>query len=285
MRLAAEGAGASSDTTSRSSCRSTGRRGSGSRTTACRASDHADGARSLGANWAAEATFLRTTLPGTDIPLILVANDYFFDREQIYSPRLDGYDDFMRALRLFLPRRHPRLRAARHRAGHRALPRLAHRAAAGLSALGPARQRAVPRRALGLHDPQPQLPGRRLAPRRSRSLGLHSRYWAPDALEHFGDVNLMKGGIIFADQVTTVSPNYAREIRTPTHGAGLDGVLRASPSRSTASSTASTSRSGIRPPIRISRRNFDAGHARTARAVRSARCCTRPSCSTSRRRR
>src|SRR4051794_21557613 len=30
-------------------------------------------------NWAAEASFLRTTLPGTDIPLILVANDYYFD--------------------------------------------------------------------------------------------------------------------------------------------------------------------------------------------------------------
>ena len=36
----------------------------------------------------------------------------------------------------------------------------------------------------------------------------------------------MKGGIIFADQVTTVSPTYAREIQTHEHGAGLDGVLR-----------------------------------------------------------
>jgi starch synthase len=37
----------------------------------------------------------------------------------------------------------------------------------------------------------------------------------------------MKGGILFADQVTTVSPTYAREVQTPEHGAGLDGVLRA----------------------------------------------------------
>ena len=35
------------------------------------------------------------------------------------------------------------------------------------------------------------------------------------------------GGILFADQVTTVSPTYAKEVRTPAHGAGLDGVLRA----------------------------------------------------------
>src|SRR5262245_42113826 len=36
----------------------------------------------------------------------------------------------------------------------------------------------------------------------------------------------MKGAIVTADQVTTVSPNYAREIQTPVRGAGLDGVLR-----------------------------------------------------------
>src|SRR5438874_11185357 len=45
------------------------------------------------ANWAAEAAVLRATLPDTDIPLYLVANEYFFNREQIYSPRLDGYED------------------------------------------------------------------------------------------------------------------------------------------------------------------------------------------------
>ena len=39
-------------------------------------------------------------------------------------------------------------------------------------------------------------------------------------------VNLLKGGIIFADYVTTVSPTYAREILTPEFGFGLEGVLR-----------------------------------------------------------
>jgi starch synthase len=56
--------------------------------------------------------------------------------------------------------------------------------------------------------------------------GLHARYWAPDGIEHFNTLNPMKGGIIYADQVTTVSPTYANEIRTSAHGAGLDGVLR-----------------------------------------------------------
>lgn len=48
-----------------------------------------------------------------------------------------------------------------------------------------------------------------------------------DRLEHFGALNLLKGGIIYGDFVTAVSPNYMREIRTPEFGFGLDGVVRA----------------------------------------------------------
>ncbi|RTH21998.1 glycogen synthase [Thermus scotoductus] len=47
-----------------------------------------------------------------------------------------------------------------------------------------------------------------------------------EALEFYGQVNLMKGGIVFARAVTTVSPSYAEEIQTPEFGMGLDGVLR-----------------------------------------------------------
>ena len=47
-----------------------------------------------------------------------------------------------------------------------------------------------------------------------------------DGLEYYGQVNLMKGGILFADRVTTVSPRYAREIQTPEFGCGLEGVVQ-----------------------------------------------------------
>lgn len=47
-----------------------------------------------------------------------------------------------------------------------------------------------------------------------------------DCLEFYGMVNFLKGGIFNADFVTTVSPNYAKEILTPEYGFGLDGVLR-----------------------------------------------------------
>ena len=177
-------------------------------------------------NWAAEASFLRMALPGSDIPLILVANDYYFDRPQIYAPRGDGFDDYLERFSFFsraviegcvalgiapdilhahdwhtalLPiYLHSGLRGHEHFRDTRSvytIHNLNYQGNAGAEAFG--------------------------------VTGLHMRYWAPDALEHYGQLNPMKGGIIFADQVTTVSPNYAREIQTPPLGAGLDGVLRA----------------------------------------------------------
>src|SRR5579871_2134338 len=49
----------------------------------------------------------------------------------------------------------------------------------------------------------------------------------PDGMEFFGKISYLKGGIAFADALTTVSPTYAREIQTPEFGFGLDGALRA----------------------------------------------------------
>jgi starch synthase len=56
-------------------------------------------------------------------------------------------------------------------------------------------------------------------------LALPPDVWHPEWLEHFGAVNLLKGGILSADLVTTVSRTYAVEIRTPGGGMGLDGPL------------------------------------------------------------
>ncbi len=51
--------------------------------------------------------------------------------------------------------------------------------------------------------------------------------YRPDGLEFFGQISYIKGGISFADALSTVSPTYAREIQTPEFGFGLDGALRA----------------------------------------------------------
>lgn len=59
-----------------------------------------------------------------------------------------------------------------------------------------------------------------------RESGLPEHLFSHDFLEFYGDLNCLKAGIIFADRLVTVSPNYAREILTPEKGFGLDGLLR-----------------------------------------------------------
>jgi starch synthase len=56
-------------------------------------------------------------------------------------------------------------------------------------------------------------------------IGLPREVLEPDAMESWGKLSLLKGGIVFADAITTVSPTYAREILTPEHGCGLEGLL------------------------------------------------------------
>ena len=56
-------------------------------------------------------------------------------------------------------------------------------------------------------------------------LGVDSRWYTPGCIEHYGCVNFLKAGCVFADKVNTVSPSYAREILTPQFGEGLQDVL------------------------------------------------------------
>ncbi|MDR3699213.1 MAG: glycogen synthase GlgA [Candidatus Sulfopaludibacter sp.] len=57
-------------------------------------------------------------------------------------------------------------------------------------------------------------------------VALPASVYRPDGMEFFGHVSYVKGGISFADWLSTVSPTYAREIQTPEFGFGLDGALR-----------------------------------------------------------
>lgn len=50
--------------------------------------------------------------------------------------------------------------------------------------------------------------------------------FTPGALEYWGNVSFLKGGINFSDMITTVSRKYASEILTPDYGFGFDGILR-----------------------------------------------------------
>jgi len=66
-------------------------------------------------------------------------------------------------------------------------------------------------------------------------LGLPAEFFGLRGLEFYGQVSFMKGGLVHADRLTTVSPTYAHEIQGEEQGCGLDGVLR-------------ERRSGARPP-------------------------------------
>ncbi len=80
-----------------------------------------------------------------------------------------------------------------------------------------------PRTVMTIHNLafQGQFPASLLA-----ELGLPERAWSLDGVEYFGSIGFLKAGIALADHVTTVSPRYAMEIRTPEFGMGLDGLLR-----------------------------------------------------------
>ncbi len=56
-------------------------------------------------------------------------------------------------------------------------------------------------------------------------LGLPATLFQPDGLEFYGNINLLKGGILYSDHISTVSRQYAKEIQTPEFGCGLEGLL------------------------------------------------------------
>lgn len=62
-------------------------------------------------------------------------------------------------------------------------------------------------------------------------LGVPLHWRGMDGVEFWGELSMLKAGIQFADAITTVSPSYAREIQTPAHGVGFDGILRARAAR------------------------------------------------------
>ncbi|HVC62762.1 MAG TPA: glycogen synthase GlgA [Acetobacteraceae bacterium] len=59
------------------------------------------------------------------------------------------------------------------------------------------------------------------------ALGLPPGAFSIDGVEFYGDISFLKAGLWFADRITTVSPTYAAEIRSPEGGMGFDGLLRA----------------------------------------------------------
>lgn len=56
-------------------------------------------------------------------------------------------------------------------------------------------------------------------------LGMPPEAWGVDGVEYYGGIGYLKAGLVSADAITTVSPTYAEEIRSPAQGMGLDGLI------------------------------------------------------------
>ncbi len=164
--------------------------------------------------------------PFPGITACLISEPSLFDREGIYGGRDGDYGDNDLRFAVFC-------RAALAAAQRMRLdPHVIH-CHDWQSALVPVYLRHRPDCGPALKDVPVLLTIHNLAyqglfPRRSlRALDLPDRLFHLEGLEFYGKVNVLKGGILCADRIGTVSPRYSREIRTPEFGAGLHGVLRA----------------------------------------------------------
>lgn len=163
--------------------------------------------------------------PFPGVTAYLVREDQAFDREGLYGDGEGDYDDNLRRFALFC-------RAVL--AGLEELelqPHLFH-LHDWQTALIPLYLRHR-RDLLGDVQPAPSLltihnmAYQGIFPRKDLQLaGIPESLFRMEGVEFYGKINLLKGGIVSADAVNTVSRKYSREIQTPEFGAGLEEVLR-----------------------------------------------------------
>ena len=158
-----------------------------------------------------------------NVTVYLIRADQYFDREFLYGSPSGDYPDnaerfvFFSRAALELLRRHP-VDVAHCHDWQAAL-------AVVLLKLQPSRylETAAAKTVFTLHN----LGFQGVFPRSAWPLlNLDSSYFTPQFLEYYGNINFLKGGLLFADKITTVSPSYAQEIMTAGQGFGLEGVLQ-----------------------------------------------------------
>ncbi|MBI1345812.1 glycogen synthase GlgA [bacterium] len=170
------------------------------------------------------AQVYKTMLPGSNVSTFLIDQPEYFDRPSLYVDRLGDYRDNCERF-VFFSRSVIQLAEALHFE-----PDIIH-ANDWQTALIPALLQIEGGMRIGL--------GQTASVFTIHNLAFQGQFWHWDMLltgldwkyfnwrqmEFFGNLNLMKTGIIFSDMITTVSPTYAREIQTPEFGCGLNGVL------------------------------------------------------------
>lgn len=170
-----------------------------------------------------EGTVLSATL-GNHVPVYFVRCDRYFDRPFLYTTPEGDYPDNAERFVFFA-------RAALQALTCLGAPDILH-AHDWQAALAVAFLKAQPelypslasvRTVLTVHN----LGYQGLFPSEDwRLLGLDDGLFTPRHLEFYSKINFLKGGLAFAEAISTVSPTYSREIQTPEYGFGLDGFLR-----------------------------------------------------------
>ncbi len=171
-----------------------------------------------------EGRYLRSHLPGSDVPVYLVEQARYFDRDELYREAGRDYKDncerfvffcraVMESIRLF-DLNIDLIHANDWQTG-----------------LLPAFQKIEYDNAPGYEQIATLLTIHNMAYQGQfwhwdmLLTGLDWKYFNWRQMEYYGDLNLLKSGIVFADSLNTVSPQYAAEIQQSPLGCGLEGVL------------------------------------------------------------
>ncbi len=168
---------------------------------------------------------LEGTLPGTDVPLYLVDAPAYFDRVGGLYGDVHGRDWADNPWRFTLFAQAVTA-IAQNRAGLDWAPEIVH-CHDWQTGLVPALlyvEGQRPATVFTIHN----LSYQGLFPWGTfSSMGLPPTLWSVDTMEFYNQFSFIKGGLALADTLTTVSPTYAAEIRTPAFGYGLEGLLNA----------------------------------------------------------
>ncbi len=171
-----------------------------------------------------EGRLLRTTLPGSAVEVWVVAQDEYFDRDALYGEKGSDYEDncerfvffsrsILEAVRM-LDLKPDIIHANDWQTG--LIPALLKEEYFS----NPLYENIASLITIHNLAYQGVFPAEQMA-----LTGLDWKHFHHTQMEYWGQLNLLKTGIVFADAINTVSPTYAREIQTAEQGCGLEGVL------------------------------------------------------------
>jgi starch synthase len=175
-------------------------------------------------NKSVRGAFLRSHLPGSQVAVIFVQQDGYFDRDQLYTEQGSDYRDNCERFVFFCRATMEAIRLLNLQVD------VIH-CNDWQTGLIPAYQKIEYRGVPGYEQLTTILTIHNIAFQGTfwhwdmLLTGLDWKYFNWHQMEFFGNLNLLKSGLAFADAITTVSPRYAEEIQSPEFGCGLEGVL------------------------------------------------------------